>query len=71
MLSYEMVTPAQVEKNITEAPLVCGGCGGRGKLHYHGYSPSDIDLCASCAKQLARKILEDLCALETPGGRRG
>jgi hypothetical protein len=31
---------------------------------------ADINLCTNCAKQLARKLLEDLCAVSW-GGRHG
>ena len=37
-----------------------------------GYTEVDpLEICSGCAKQLARYILEDLCALETTGGRHG
>ena len=42
-------------------------------LEMHGYSErsSNICLCAECALQLSRKLLEDLCELLTKSGRRG
>ena len=36
-----------------------------------GYATNhaDILLCAGCAMQLARKLLEDICEVATKGGR--
>jgi len=45
-------------------------CKKQGEIAMRGYSANtDLVLCRSCALQLARKLLEDLCALN--GDRHG
>ncbi len=52
--------------------VTCTACGKRpGPIQMRSYTESDLFLCADCALQLSRKILEDLCELLTRGGRRG
>lgn len=46
--------------------------GGIPEIRIHGYASDTavLELCLSCATQLARKLLEDL-SVYTPGGRHG
>jgi hypothetical protein len=57
-----------------QAEASCGGgCASPAAVEMHGYVADGVrlNLCAECALQLARKILEDLCELHTHGGRHG
>lgn len=40
-------------------------------MHHYATNESNIVLCTDCAKQLARKILEDICEIDTKSGRHG
>lgn len=46
-------------------------CGGPAEIVMHGYAENrrDLSICRRCALQLARKLIEDLCALD--GDRHG
>lgn len=51
----------------------CDYCGATAVIRMMGHGDDesgDCNWCAACALQLARKILEDLCALGK-GGRHG
>ena len=56
-----------------EIPSCTAECGEEAEILMECYAAHSarIMLCANCAKQLARKLLEDICASETPGGRHG
>lgn len=49
------------------------GCGREAKIVLIGYANKreSNDLCADCALQVIRKLSEDLCELQTFGGRHG
>lgn len=49
------------------------GVGEPAKITMTGYAEEGavIHLCKDCALQLSRKLLEDLCELDTKGGRHG
>jgi hypothetical protein len=69
-----MLITKLVEAAGPNAQRNCDACGkAPAALEMHGYSEgaSNICLCAECALQLARKLLEDLCALLTKKGRHG
>jgi len=54
--------------------IVCTGCRKcPGPIWMVGYADdgAGLFLCADCAMQLVRKIMEDLCELRTMGGRHG
>jgi hypothetical protein len=55
-------------------PHVCNGCkDGYGNILMHGYAEkkAHILLCVDCAKQLCRKLMEDICDIDSKGGRCG
>lgn len=70
-----MLMQKMVEAVGQQAKRNCDGCGKvLAAIEMHGYSEGkggSSALCASCALQLARKLLEDLCELLTVGGRHG
>ena len=56
----------------------CTGCGkARPEIAMVGFAQhtaenlGEIAVCADCAMQLARMLLEDLCEIRTAGGRHG
>jgi hypothetical protein len=59
------------ENSFRPGPLVCPSCSKKpSEIVMFGYcGDAGIVLCRSCALQLARKLLEDLCELD--GDRHG
>lgn len=60
--------------NGTMHPRVrCYACSGsrmeQATILMWGYGETDLELCTKCATQLARKLLEDVCACN--GARHG
>jgi hypothetical protein len=67
-----MLTREIAKAISTAADSKCNNCGHAAKITMHGYGEGGTcDLCADCAMQLARKIMEDLCELLAKGGRHG
>lgn len=66
-----MATHEELKEALDEA---CGHCNERaGEIRIWGYAPNEttLELCRDCAKQLARMLLEDICAIDSKGGRHG
>lgn len=63
----------QAIKQPLQNPL-CTSCNKElAQIEMHGFADktANLLLCADCAMQLARKLMEDLCALITKSGRHG
>jgi hypothetical protein len=58
-----------------DPPINCDYCGGaEAVISMFGYGDDfsgNCHWCANCAMQLVRKLMEDLCELQTQGGRHG
>lgn len=52
---------------------VCGNCGQVAEILIISFSDrkGGLTWCSDCAMQLARILLEDICALRSKGGRHG
>jgi len=63
------------EENDIHAPSkVCNSCREvEPKVWMRSYAENgaNILLCRDCSLQLSRKLLEDICELDTKGGRHG
>lgn len=66
-----MLVKDLVEITTAQVWPSCDCCGGAALIEMHGYGKAggSSRLCTDCAMQLARKLVEDLCALLTKGGR--
>lgn len=60
-----------VEVDTKQEPCVHGGCQRLADMFYFNYSEdNNIRLCRFHAQQLARMLLEDICAVWPEGGGR-
>ncbi len=65
-----MTTYRELNETNEIQPPLCGACGKVwAEITMWGYAEANLELCTSCALQLGRKLLEDICVFH--GGRHG